>query len=357
MKESLRRITLFTVIVTAGLVMILLDVPLILMVPLVLAVGIIILILLGAIRVADIRPASHGKKSKTIKKVSVIQRLNEMKFFEKPVSQPGNPPASPDKKKEIPKNSVKSAVDKPGYVSHLRSFFTSLGSLQSILRERRQQAKKVEDIDVLLDKAISEKVKSSALATASKGVGPAIPLPGNGIGSSTKVPEKDQDPFLSLSGDEFDASLLDGLEDQDAPVSLSEPGTVVTGSTLSMNEPDIPLPSPEISPDTGSVLTNNEGPEEFSGLEGGDSIDHDFSDLDNLNLDDIDLETDLPEETLPAVGGSPVTSDQSTVKADWIASDAPKGADLTGNGIPSGNEMASFAGGKSSSDADMLSSL
>ena len=49
MKESLRRVILFTVIVITGSVMILFDVPLILMIPLILAVGFVILLLLGAI--------------------------------------------------------------------------------------------------------------------------------------------------------------------------------------------------------------------------------------------------------------------------------------------------------------------
>ena len=46
------------------------------------------------------------------------------------------------------------------------------------------------------------------------------------------------------------------------------------------------------------------GLEEFRGLEGGESIDQDFSDLDNMNLEDIDLDVDMEEETPPATGGA-----------------------------------------------------
>jgi hypothetical protein len=101
------------------------------------------------------------------------------------------------------------------------------------------------------------------------------------------------------------------------------------------------------------------GLEEFSGLEGADSIDQDFSDLENVNLDDIDLDVDLEEATPPVSGvsASPAESQKTTVNADWIASDAPKGADLPGNQVSDDKDMASFAGGASSSDADMLSSL
>ncbi len=312
MKESLRRVILFTVIVITGSVMILFDVPLILMIPLILAVGFIILLLLGAITIADFRSVFTRKKLKSPKKISLIQRLNEMKFFEKKPVQPDKKQvqtdkksASPSKKEEVPK----SAAHKTGVGSHLRLFFTSLGSLRTVLKERSKQSKKVEHINELLDKAVSEKVKSSALASAGKGAGPKIPSSGSGGGPGLKEQEKDQDPFLSLSGDEFDVSLLDGLDNQETPPSPSSaqipaPGAPVPGPGLTMNEPEIPIPSLDISSEADDILKDNAGGlEEFKGLEGGESIDQDFSDLDNINLDDIDLDVDLEEETPQATDG------------------------------------------------------
>jgi hypothetical protein len=374
MKESLRRVILFAVIVITGSVMIFFDVSLILMIPLILAVGFVILLLLGALTVADIRAVFTRKKTKNIKKISLIQRLNDMKFFEKKSVQPGTTQAVPDKKNVQPKRDAKSTASgantastakKPGAVSHLRSFFTSLGSLRSILKERSKQAKKVEQINELLDKAVSEKVKSSALTSAGKGVDTKIPSPGSTAGPGTTDREKEQDPFLSLSGDEFDTSLLDGINEPESfgPASsgqIPESGTATTGSTLTMSEPEIPLPSLDIDSEADTILKNNEmGLEEFSSLDGADSIDQDFSDLDDVNLDDIDLDVDLEEETPPAATVSPsaAESQKTAVKPDWIASDAPKGADLPGNQVSKDKDMASFAGGASSSDADMLSSL
>jgi hypothetical protein len=361
MKESLRRVILFTVIVITGSVMILFDVPLIFMIPLILAVGFVILLLLGAITVADFRSVFKKKKLKNPKKISLIQRLDGMKFFEKKPVQPDKKPASPKKKEEV----TKSAAKKTGAGSHLRLFFTSLGSLRTVLKERRKHAKKVEHIDELLDKAVSEKVKSSALASAGKGAGTKIPPPDSGGGPGLKEQEKDQDPFLSLSGDEFDVSLLDGLDDQETPRSPSSgqiptPSAPVPGSTLTMNEPEIPMPSLDISSEADDILKDNAGGlEEFRGLEGGESIDQDFSDLDNINLDDIDLDVDMEEETPSATAGSPspAESPTTTIKADWIASDAPKGADLPGDEISTQDDMSQFAGGASGSDADLLSSL
>jgi hypothetical protein len=361
MKESLRRVILFTVIVITGSVMILFDVPLILMIPLILAVGFVILLLLGAITVADFKSVFTRKKLKNPKKISLIQRLDGMKFFEKKPVPPDKKPASPHKKEEVPK----SAAHKTGAGSHLRLFFTSLGSLRTVLKERSKQAKKVEHIDELLDKAVSEKVKSSALASAGTGAGTKITPSGSGGGAGLKEQEKDQDPFLSLSGDEFDASLLDGLDDQETPKSPSSgqiptPGAPAPGSALTINQPEIPMPSLDISSEADDILKDNEGGlEEFSGLEGGESIDQDFSDLDNVNLDDIDLDVDLEEETPSANGSSslPAESQSTMVKTDWIASDAPKGADLPGDEIATQEDMSSFAGGPSGSDADLLSSL
>jgi len=361
MKESLRRFVLFTAIVITGSVMILFDVPLIIMIPLILAVGFAILLLLGAITVADFRSGFTRKKLKNPKKISIIQRLDEMKFFEKKPVQPDKKPASPHKKEEI----TKSAIKKIGAGSHLRLFITSLGSLRTVLKERSKHAKKVEHIDELLDKAVSENVKSSALASAGKGVGTKIPLPGSGAGPGLKEQEKDQDPFLSLSGDEFDVSLLDRLDDQEPPRSASSgqipiPSAPETGSALVINEPEIPMPSLDIRSEADDILKDKEGGlEEFRGLEGGESIDQDFSDLDNVNLDDIDLDVDKEEETPSATGSSPSPAENptTTVKADWIASDAPKGADLPRDEISTRDDMSSFAGGVSSSDADLLNSL
>jgi hypothetical protein len=346
MKESLRRVILFTVIVVTGSAMILFDVPLILMVPLILAVGFIILLLLGAVTVADFKSVFTRKKLKNPKKISLIQQLDEMKFFEKKSAQPDKK-STPSPKKDEGKKSI---AKKTGTGSHLRSFFTSLGSLRTVLRERSKHAKNAEHIDQLLDKTVSEKVKSSPLAGAGKGIGTKIPPPATGSGSDLKDKDTDQDPFLSLSGDEFDASLLDGLEDQETPGSpsslqVASPDTPFKEPGLNINQPEIPIPSLDTSSEAGDILKDNEESlEEFKGLEGGESIDQDFSDLENINLDDIDLDSEIEEET-PAV------------KTEWVASDAPKGADLSGDEISTRDDISSFAGGPSGSDADMLSSL
>jgi len=369
MKESLRRVILFTVTVITGSVMILIDVPIIIMIPLILAVGFVILLLLGAITVADLRAAFTSIKIQNLRKTGILKRLDQMKFFEKKPVQDNKKPVSPIKKEA----SGSSDPKKTGIVAHLGSFLSSLGSLGTVLKERSRRERKVEHINELLDKAVSEKVKGSALANAATGAKPEKTSPPAKGGPGVQEPPKDQDPFLSLSGDEFDVSLLDGLDDNEASPSKSSPAAEKTsaapaaGSDLVINEPDIPLPSLDISSEADDILKNNPegGLEEFKGLDGGEAIDQDFGDLENLNLDDVDLDIDIEDEA-PATGGtsgqgspgtSPSSNPATAVKTDWVASDAPKNADILEKQVSTQDDMAAFAGGASGTDEDLLSSL
>ena len=379
MKESLRRVILFTVIVITGSILILFDVPLIILIPLILSVGFLVLVLLGAITPSDIKSVFKRPKFENLKKIAVMRRLDEMKFFEKKPVLPDKKTSSP-KKKEGP---GLSNAKKSGAVSPLRSFLSSLGSLRTVLKERRKQRKKVEHINEMLDKTVSEKVKGPALAGAGTSVVSGTSLPGSsGGGGRPGEQAKEQDPFISLSGDEFDVSLLDGLDDAESalpalssgqglsPLEVNEPGPAI-------NEPDIAIPSLDISLSADDILKDNAGGlEEFSGLEGGESIDQDFKDLDNLDLDDVDLDVDLEgepprdsgsvpspesENSPPSPAGnqavSPATPSTNTVKTDWIPSDAPRGAGSAENEISTQADMASFSKGASTGDEDLLSSL
>jgi len=362
MKESLRRVVLFTVIVTIGSVMILLDVPLLLLIPLILATGFVVLLLLGAIKFSDIKSVFRRPKFENLKKNAFLKRLDDMKFFEKKPAQPEKKPASPHKKEA----DTSTAAGKTAPVSQLRSFLSSISSLGTVIRERSRHKKKVEHINELLDKTVSEKVKGSALAVAGKesisGTGPGS------IGHEPPQQIKNQDPFMSLSGDEFDVSLLDGLEDSE-PLSLSPtPGPVPSswetgGPGRSIPDPDIPLPSLNISSETDGIHKDNgEGLEEFSGLEGGETIDQDFKDLDTLDLENIDLDTGLDEgaseAAVPPVSGGASPPDAALpVKTDWISSDAPRDAGSVGEQSSGRSDISSFAKGASGSDDDLLSSL
>ncbi len=109
----------------------------------------------------------------------------------------------------------------------------------------------MEHINELLDKAVGENVKDSARTGAGKGAGPGTGIPaGSGGGSGSGDRKREVDPFMSLSEDEFDVSLLDGLEDTE-PTPLP-----VSGPSQTMREPDT-LPSLDISPETDTILREN----------------------------------------------------------------------------------------------------
>jgi hypothetical protein len=357
MKESQRRFVLFIVIVASGSAMILFDVPLIAMIPLILGVGIVILMALGAITITDVRTVLEKAGFQNLKNSLHLNR-SETK------SQSGKIPPQGDKKKSSPTDGIKPGKNidkKTGISAHLHSFITSIGSLGTVIRQRSKQGKKVEEINKLLDKTISEKVSKSALASAGNVGAPSLPSAAGGAGS---LNQNEQDPFLSLSGDEFDMGLLDELDDQDMQsTGGTESPEGSPESPKMLNESESPLPAPEFSSETDNILKENAaGLEEFDGLEGADTIDQDFEDLENISLDDIDLDNETSTEQPEAISDSPASDDTSQpqqvaaaapieIKNDWISSDAPQEDEISTQ-----SDMAAFAGGHGSDD-DLLSSI
>jgi hypothetical protein len=400
MKENVRRPLLFGIIVIVGSILVVFDVPLIILIPLIIAVGFVILLALGAITVPEIKNTFSALKLQNLKKTGILKRLDPVKFSGKSPPAPGAKPVPKPEKKEVSKETGKPGIGsrikalfptrgsrepkpekkevrketdkKPGLVSHVRTLFSSIGSLGSVIRQRSKQGKKVDDINKLLDKAVSEKVHAPPPASIPKAATPPMPAPPGGSGAGLPGPSGEADPFLSLSGDEFDAALLDGLGD-DAMDGLSSPGpdTELPGTGDESGQSggtDLPPPALDFSSAAGDILKDNgEGLEEFSGLDGGETPDSDFGDLDSLSLDDLEGElgddalSPAPDEApapvaSPAPAASPSPDDSTAVKTAWIPSDAPKDADQPEDQVSTQADMAAFAGG-SSSDEDMLSSL
>ncbi|WP_321508322.1 hypothetical protein [uncultured Methanoregula sp.] len=374
MKERTRRIVLFAIIVITGSVMILFDVPLILMIPLVILVGFIILFVLGAITLADIKsalsrpkPAATPKPSGTPQnKGSIFERIKNLKLTKRDAGSNAQTASKPEKKPDK-KEPVKIPEKKSGVGGHISSFISSVKSIGTILQARSKTQRKVGDINKQLDKTVNEKiVKNAAPAIAAPSAG------GPGAGS-TAAPATEADPFLSLSDDEFDPGLLDGLDDSDFATPPQGPGASPEPSAEPGSE--LPDPTAELDAATNEILkAQGEGSlDEFSGLEGGDAaMDAEFGDLENISLDDMDVDADLDGEDLagtpepaaapaespaaPAPGTPSPDASLTAVKTAWIPSDAPKGADQMEDQISTQSDMAAFASG-SGSDEDMLSSL
>jgi hypothetical protein len=366
MNDSIRRIVMLCTILTVGLIVIFFDMTLVQLFFIMVVVVIVLPFLLGIATVAEVRTTLRN-----MNRTGIPKRLNEMKFFEKSSSpREQKSQTRPDKaqQKTGTSKAPKTADTSGGLGTHLKSMVSSFSSIGTIFRERSRREKKVEDINRMLDKTVSEKVtRTPAPAAAKGGGGETIPLPapgGAGFNDNT-------DPFLSLSGDEFDAGLLDGLDEspaQPVPSAVPEPG----GEPRILEdllEPELSMPSLEsMGESPGAPADPASGLDAFSGLGGGDSMDADFGDLDNLGLDDVELdeanETAAPaapaSKTPVAVAPAPPEVPQpgsSAIKTAWIPSDAPTGADQPEDQLGVQSDMASFAGGAAGTDEDLLSSI
>ncbi len=381
MKENVRRIIMFCTILTLGLILISFDVTLVELLLMMAVIAVVLPFLLGLVTVAEIRAALRKSRSRDpkkgdakkpeikkteAKKPGIIHRLNDMKFFEKP--------AEVDQK-HLPKAEKKKAGKTPGQKggigAHVRSFISSVSSLGTVLRQRKGHEKKVDDINRMLDNTVMEKFPIPAPAAPGSSAGAALAT-GGGAGPVVPAPPGEADPFLSLSSDEFDTGLLDDFGDINAPVASPDgpatsetPASSTPGTELSMPALDMPAGS------EGDLNASASGDlEEFNGLDSGESLDSEFGDLDNLSLDDVDLDVDT-DGTAPAAasalegggGTAPLPAaaapaeDSSVVKTAWIPSDAPKGADSPENQTSAQSDMASFAGGVTGADEDLLSSI
>ncbi|OPX64511.1 MULTISPECIES: hypothetical protein [unclassified Methanoregula] len=370
MKENLRKPILFLIIVVVGSVLVLFDFPLTALLPLLIVIGFATLLALGSITIPEIRGgiASLGKSG-------ILKRLNDIKIFEKTPAgaqaAAAKPvPAHAPIKKEEPKK--KGSEEKPGLASHISTLFSSIRSVGSILQQKGKREKNVEEIDKILDRTVTEKVSAPPPAAAA----PATPAKAGGAGGAQLDMD---DPFMSLSADEFDAGLLDGLGDDEAQVQASPaPSAPVpdTGGLLPVSPaegPDLLAPELDVDSAASDILKQaGEGAggtsDEFSGLDSGSLSDEDFGDLDNLNLDDVSLDADLEGgDAVPAPSSAPAApvpqapaaapgSDSNAVKTAWIPSDAPKDAGEVEDEVSTQADMAAFASG-AGGDEDLLSSL
>lgn len=356
-------------ILTFGLVLIFFDVTLIQLLSMMIVLVIVLPFLIGVVTVDEIRTKLAGKSG-------FLKRLDEIKFFEKSGTAKGRkPPAKATTPEKPAKKDVKKTSEKTGgFGSRIKSAFSSFGSLGTVLKERSKRGRKVEDINKMLDKTVNEKVPAPAAAHApatqqSASGSASLSSPG---GAGGLPGDAGDESLLTLSSDEFDAALLEGLDDDSPPQMPEEiiPEGPTSGSAADLPAPELSFPSMDeasASPDAGGGSLD-----EFAGLEGSGGLDAEFGDLDNLSLDDIDVDDDMggdavpsapaTDETAPSDAGPapavPSAPTSEPVKTAWIASDAPAGADiLTEDQIGVQSDMASFASGAGGTDEDLLSSI
>jgi len=358
MKENIRRLVLFAVIVGTGSVLIFVNIPLIYMLPLIVVVGFILLILLGSITVAEMKNACSKLTLKNLRQRPFLKKLNSIKLFKKKTAAKGDT----GEKKTEKIVTVKTTGKTSGIRYHLSLLASSVTSFGKILTERKKPAKKPEEINKLLDHTIKEKVsKGSALDSAAKITESSG---GQGTGGALPAGNSDEaDPFLSLSDEEIGNGFLDALEDPETLPDHEEDTSSLpdVGPGLSIPDMDIPALPTEAADEVGAILEANpdNGSDEFVSLEGGEAIDETLGDLDNINLEDIDLGDDTgtqkpepPAPKPPAAGPAAGAGDliPATPITPLAEPDMSEAADQT--------DMSSFASGTAhGTDEDMLSSL
>ena len=356
MKANIRRVVMLCTVVLLGSILIFIDVTLIQLLLILIVAAIVLPFLLGIVTVAEIRTGLAD-----LKKTGFLKRLNDIKFFEKSASSGTKKEGgAKQEKKTVGKGTPKPGDTGSGLKAHFTSIIASLGSIRTILKAREKGGKKVEDINRMLDKTVSEKVTK-----------PTMPVPGAGGGAGSS---DSSDPFLSLSGDDFDEGLLDGLDDDPSLASLSDDLSPGSEPASDQPAPELLMPSFEEMDDSATADSADAGssPDGLTSLDGGSELDAEFGDLDNLSLDDVELDEDMADslDTVSADAGASgeqessaapsapaAAPDPTVVKTAWIPSDAPSGADNMEDQLGIQSDMASFAGGSGGSDEDLLSSI
>ncbi|HII98534.1 MAG TPA: hypothetical protein HA272_04575 [Methanoregula sp.] len=376
MDIRVRRFLMFCTILTVGLLLLFIDVTLIQLILLLLLLAVVLPFLLGLVTIAEVRAAYTDFREQKLKKIGILKKLDEIKLFEKKgakkpetlpaktAAKPGASPAKPASPGKMP------------FAAQIGSLVATFKSLGTVIGEHTRRKRKVDDINRMLDSTVSEKVEKTAASAAAPAGGASRPVPG-GAGSGSPA---DADPFLSLSEDEFDSGLLDGLDEGD----LASPGlfgddalSPKSGLTddMELPEPELSMPDLEMDAAAADILKANagdEGLDEFSGLEAGGDSEADFGDLENISLDDVDLDADFEDDDSGALvtGSADETAEPATaaepaqaaepsgaVKTTWIPSDAPGNANLAEDQIGMQSDMAAFASSSGGTDEDLLSSI
>lgn len=383
MDSRVRRIVMFCTILTVGLLLLFIDVTFIQLILLMIFMAIVLPFLLGMVTVAEVREAWGNFKNQRLKNIGFLKKLDSIKLFEgKGAKKAGTPPA---KKGSVVGPSAGKPAEKPArkmpFAAQIGGLVGTFRALGTSIRSRSKKDKKVEDIDRMLDSAVSGKVEASAVPSGKTATDTSLPAPPGGAGTAD-----DDEALLSLSADEFDASLLDGLDDDGMAIPAPGEGFPAdeAGGPLDMPilEPEAGEPSPddesaELDAAASAILQANDADgdslDEFSGLEGGGGSDADFGDLDSISLDDVELDADFGDEgeseggiaaeaepaAEPAApsASAPAATGPEPVKTAWIPSDAPGDASLMEDQIGMESDMASFASTSSGTDEDLLSSL
>ena len=246
MKESLRKPLLFVVIVVVGSVLVLFDIPLLLLLPLLLLVGFGTLLALGSITIAEIRGGIAG-----LGKTGILKRLNDIKFFEKkPADAKKVPPPVRGEERRSKREKERKARQSPVLLPISRHFSPRSVRWDPYSGKRADREKRWR-----ISTSSSTKPSARKYRLLHRPAWHRSCLSGGGGTSPGKGLDMD-DPFMSLSGDEFDEGLLEGLGDDDgmvisAPAPGEEPAFNPADFPDLETDADLPEPTHAISSAAG----------------------------------------------------------------------------------------------------------
>ena len=379
MKDSVRRFVIFFVIIAAGLILVLFDLPAVFLVLIVIAFTALILLLSGSVKLPKLRlPKLFGLSKKVVNQDGKEQ------------TPPSHQKSLKEKAGKKPESKTKNATKKSpgkgafGTPSIIRDAFSSMRKAFSILsadigKTRKPATAKIRDkkkIDRMLDQSVQGRAPDiKSFNETNHEITPSgkqsVPDP-----FSSLVKKQIDTELLDSAGSDLDMGDLSALNDLDLSADMSGAfGEDISNLDIAIDMDDgITLDDDSDSDEVASILAAHEDNQdtEGEGGPGGNSDEMDLGGFGDLDIDSIDLDQelgspDITEKSEPRVAPKPVkTSDVSDKKS--ISSPSAPMSEVPFSSAPAGkmtvmepskgmgDSMMSFSTGKGMDD-DLMASL
>ncbi|MEI7434880.1 MAG: hypothetical protein WCJ93_11575 [Methanomicrobiales archaeon] len=379
MKDSVRRILLFTVILIAGLVLVLFDLPAIFLVLVVIALAVLVLLINGSIKIPKLK----------VPKISFSSKKGEKKSVKEQKPPVTTKPAK-EKSGKKPGSGTKTATDKKpgkktqGRFSTIRDAFSSMGQAFTVIagdigKARKPATAKQRDknkLDQMLDQSVQGRAPDiRSLKEANPEI---IPSGKQSVSDpfSTLVKEQMNTELLDSVGPDDDMGDLSSLNDLDLGADMSGAfGDDISNLDISLDTDEgITIDDDSDNDEVASILAANMGD-----LDPGDegekdplSGEMDMGGLEDLDVNSIDLDQELgdpdnpdntesrtsppPDKSPPASAPKPASSSASPMGGSPFASAPSSKMDTPEKPKDMSDSMMAFSSGKGMDD-DLMASL
>ncbi|HVP93695.1 MAG TPA: hypothetical protein VMS89_00815 [Methanoregulaceae archaeon] len=357
MKDSTRRMVLFTVVVIAGSVLVIFDIPVIVLIIGIIALAALVLFINGSIHFPKIsfrkRPVSTPKPGPRSGEAATETGKKKRSLFQR-----GLP--VPDKISGPRHNSAKKSESGPVkelFSSMSRAFSVIASDITRAGKSGRTKEMKKKRIDEMLDGSITGKISD---IRSLKEANPEM------IPASKKMIE---DPFTTLVKEPINTELLDSVKKEDDISSLSdinleeELETPSFGDDISRLDVALDVEEEKITIDddtddeVASILAAHQDELDPAEKPGESPINPEITNLEELDIGNIDLDEELdigdelPEPEKPVGTGTSgeiqLQKEPENTAAPPLTVEKPKNME---------DSMVAFSTGKGEDD-DLMSSL